>query len=155
MSWQNILNSRQIETDIQIQENSFVERNQSYLHFLIKQGETMPRSYPRSATYGQERQWKGFFDFPEIVNNYGLKRGTVCQIVRFIFQFSLKLYIQIWKYFHSTILGSVGRGCCKKNRVLEFLVKIFVKIASAPLNHKNIYFLNLFRETDFTKSLSL
>ena len=35
------------------------------------------------------------FDFPEIVNNYGLKRGTVCQIERFIFHFSLKLYIQI------------------------------------------------------------
>ena len=62
-----------------------------------------------------------------------MKWGTVCQIVRFIFQFSLKLYIQIWKYFHSTILGSVGRGCCKKNRVLKFLAKIFVLVASVPL----------------------
>ena len=25
----------------------------------------------------------------------------------------MKLYIQIWKYFHSIILGSVGRGCSK------------------------------------------
>ena len=35
------------------------------------------------------------FDFTEIVNKYGLKQGTVRQIVRFISQFSLKLYIQI------------------------------------------------------------
>ena len=44
-----------------------------------------------------ERRWKSTFDFTKIVNNYGLKWGTVCQIVRFISQFSLKLYIQFWK----------------------------------------------------------
>ena len=52
--------------------------------------------------------------FKEILNNYGLKRGTVCQIVKFISQFFLKLYIQIWKYFHSVVLGSVGKDDCKK-----------------------------------------
>ena len=72
-----------------------------------------------------ERDWKSTFDFTEIVNNCGVKQGTVCQIVRFISQFSLKLYIQFWKYFHSVVLGSVGRGYCGKNRVLEFLAKIF------------------------------
>ena len=41
-----------------------------------------------------ERHWKSTFDFSEIVNNYGLKRGTVWQIVKSIPQFSLKLYIQ-------------------------------------------------------------
>ena len=41
-----------------------------------------------------ERFWKSTFDFAETVKNYGLKRGTACQIVRFISQFSLKLYIQ-------------------------------------------------------------
>ena len=35
-----------------------------------------------------------YFDFSEIVNNYWLKRGKVWQTVRFIFQFSQKLYIQ-------------------------------------------------------------
>ena len=38
--------------------------------------------------------WKSTFDFNEIVNNYGLKQGAVCQIVEFFSQFSLKLYIQ-------------------------------------------------------------
>ena len=32
------------------------------------------------------------------------------------------------------ILGRLGNGYCKKNRVLEFLAKIFVKVASAPLS---------------------
>ena len=41
-----------------------------------------------------EWHWKSTFDFSEIVNNYRLKRGTVWQILRFISQFSLKLYIQ-------------------------------------------------------------
>ena len=40
------------------------------------------------------RHWKSTFDFTEIVNNCRLKRGTTCQIVRFISQISLKLYIQ-------------------------------------------------------------
>ena len=80
-----------------------------------------------------ERNWKSTFDFTEIVNNYGLKRGTVCQIVRFISQFPLKLYIQFWKYFHSVVLGSVGGGYCGKNRVLDLLAKIFVQVDSASL----------------------
>ena len=72
-----------------------------------------------------ERDWKSTFDFTKIVNNCGLKQGTVSQIVRFISQFSLKLYIQFWKYFHRVILGSVSRGYCEKNKALEFLAKIF------------------------------
>ena len=48
-----------------------------------------------------ERHWKSIFDFTEIVNNYRLKRRTICQIVRFISIFSLKLYIQFRKYFHT------------------------------------------------------
>ena len=38
------------------------------------------------ATLGQlilEQQWKNAFSFTEIVNNYGLKQETLCQIVRF------------------------------------------------------------------------
>ena len=62
----------------------------------------------------QERHWKRIFDVSEIVNNYGLKRRTVWQILRFISQFSLKLYIQYWKFFHSMILGRVAKGYCKK-----------------------------------------
>ena len=72
-----------------------------------------------------ERYWKSTFDFIEIVNNCGLKRRTVWQIVRFISQFSLKLYIQFWKNFPTMILGMLGRGYCKKSKVLEFLAKSF------------------------------
>ena len=77
-----------------------------------------------------EWHWKSTFDFNEIVNNDGLKRGTVCQIVRLISHFSLKLYIQYWKYFHSIVLGSVGRDYSKKKRG----VKIFGQVGSASLS---------------------
>ena len=70
-------------------------------------------SWPRNP---RRAHWKSTFDFSEIVNNYGFKRGTVWKIVRFISQFSLKLYIQFWKYFHNMILGKLGRGYCKKQQ---------------------------------------
>ena len=54
-----------------------------------------------------------------------MKRGTVWQIVRFISHFSLKLYIQFWKYFHSTILGRLSRSCCKKNYSVKILGQNF------------------------------
>ena len=41
------------------------------------------------------------------------------------FKFSLKLYIQFSKHFRSMILGKLGQGYCQKNRVLQFLAKIF------------------------------
>ena len=41
-----------------------------------------------------DRHGKDSFDLTEIMNNFGLKRGTVCQVVRFASHFSLKLYIQ-------------------------------------------------------------
>ena len=67
-------------------------RNQSNLPFLIRQMETMPLNHKQNVI--TERHWKSTFDFSDIVNNYGLIRGTVWQIVRFISQFSLELYIQ-------------------------------------------------------------
>ena len=45
--------------------------------------------------------------------------------LEFISQFSLKLYIQFSKYFHSMILGRLGKGYYEKNRMLQFLAKIF------------------------------
>ena len=59
-----------------------------------------------------ERYWQSTLGYTENVNNYRLKRETVCQIVRSISHFSLELYIQFWKLFHSMILGSVGRTIC-------------------------------------------
>ena len=53
--------------------------------------------------------------------SYGLKRGTVRQIVRFISQSSLNISsIQIWKYFHSMVLGNVGNGYFKRKGVRVF-----------------------------------
>ena len=37
-----------------------------------------------------ERHWKSAFDFIEIVSNYGLKRGTVWQILGFIYTYNFE-----------------------------------------------------------------
>ena len=58
---------------------------------------------------------KSIFNFTEIVNNQGLRQGTACQMVRFIFHFSLKLHIQfLKKNFYSMILCRVGNDYYKK-----------------------------------------
>ena len=38
-----------------------------------------------------EHHWKSTFDFTDFVKYYELKRGTVCQLMRFNPHFSLKL----------------------------------------------------------------
>ena len=56
-----------------------------------------------------ERHSKSTFNFSEIVNNYGLKQGTVWHIL-IISQFSLKLYTQLWKYFRMSRVVSRANG---------------------------------------------
>ena len=71
---------------------SLLWRNQSYLPFLIKQMETINHA-TEPYTVGHvisERHWKSDFDFIEIVNNYGLKRGTVWQILGFIYAYNFE-----------------------------------------------------------------
>ena len=87
-----------------------------------------------SSTVGHvtsERHWKSTFDFIEIVN-YEWKEGKACQIVRFISQFSLKLYIQFWKYFHSVVLSKYLFGNEKKiyNEITEIRYINFVNWVS-------------------------
>ena len=69
-----------------------------------------------------------------------------------IIQTNLKIFSQI-------VIGSVGRGYCKKHMVLEFLTKTFVLVVPAPLTVSGImmknsqtYFKNLavFTEQDFS-----
>ena len=137
LSWQNILSSRYIAANIEEklvnQEEFFRTRGGiSRIHLSLSSKWKSCHGVINSLCYViSERHWKSTFDFTEIVNNYGLKLGTVCKILRFISQFSLKLYIQLLKYFHSMVLGSLGRGCCGKNRVLKFLAN--VSNTSAPL----------------------
>lgn len=60
-----------------------------------------------------ECQWEGI--------SFSLKLSTTTgwseeqsEVVRFIFNFFLVLRIQLWKYFHSTVLGSVGSDYYEK-----------------------------------------
>ena len=99
LSWQNILGSRQIAADLEEK-----LANQGEVFRTREESVTVTFSYQANGNHATElstvghvileRHWKSTFDFTEILNNYWWKRGTVCQILRFISQFSLKLYIQ-------------------------------------------------------------
>ena len=129
MSWQNILRNRKIEADMEEKWANQGELLREGISTFPQQTNGNHAAEPQTVEHViSERHWESTFDFSEFVNNYGLKQGTVWQIVRFISKFSLKLYIQFWKYFHSMILGRLGRGYYKKNRVLEFLSKVLATL---------------------------
>ena len=119
LSWQNILSNRQIAADI---EEKWANQGEVFRGGISPIYLSSPNKWKpcHGAIVGSvgylisERHWKSTFDFSKIVSNYGLKRGRVWQIRRFISQFFLKLYIQFWKYFHNIILGRLGKGYCKK-----------------------------------------
>ena len=99
LPWQNISNNIQIMADIKEELGNQEEVRRGggisliYLPFFIKNG----NHATELSTAGHvisEQHCKSTFDFTEIVNKYGLKRGTICQIVKFISHFSLKLYIK-------------------------------------------------------------
>ena len=113
LSWQNTLSNRQISADIEEEwanQGKVLRRGISPI-YLSSSNKWKPchgaiNSRPRNLKTALEK----YFRFSEIVKNYGLKRGTVWQSLRFISQFSLKPYIQFGKYFHSMILGRLVTG---------------------------------------------
>ena len=128
LSSQNILRNRQIAADIEeklANQGEVLRREISPIYLSLSNKWKPCHGAINSRPRISERHWKSTFDFSEIVNNCGLKPGTVGQILRFISQFSLKLYIQFWKYFNSMILGRLGKGYYKKIWVLDFLAKSF------------------------------
>ena len=73
---------------------NFVEESVVFTFFFC---ETNGNHATEPSTVGHlisERHWKSNFDFTEIINNYSLRQETLCKIVKFVSQFSLKLYIQ-------------------------------------------------------------
>ena len=97
LSWQNILNSRQIaaDTEEKLANQGEVLQGESGIFTFPYQTNGNHATEPSKVGHViSELLWESTFDFTETVNNYGLKRGTECKIVRFISQFSLKLYIQ-------------------------------------------------------------
>ena len=123
MFWRNIWNSRQIAANIK-EKLAHQEKVPS-----SRNNFTFPYFATELSTVGfviSEQHSKCTLYLTKIVNNYGLKWGTVWRIVRFFSHFSRELYLQFWKYFHSMVLGSEGRDYCKNNRVLEFLAETFL-----------------------------
>ena len=97
MYWQNIWNSRQITTDIKekLGNQEEVFRGEGFslvlFTFLYEANGNHATELSIVGHVISEWHWKSTFGFTEIVNNYGLKRGAVCQIVRVSFHFPLKI----------------------------------------------------------------
>ena len=98
LSWQNIWNSRQITADIKEklgnQEEVLCGGAISLIYLSLSNKSKPCHVATNSRPHNLKRHWKSTCDLTEIVNNYGLRRGKVCQIVRFISHFSVKLYIR-------------------------------------------------------------
>ena len=128
LSWQNILNSRHIATDIEekyANQGEVIREGISriYLSLSNENHATKPSTVGHVILgTALERYFRFHWNCKQLRVE---ARNSMPNCEIYFFNF-LKLYIQIWKYFHSMVLGRVGRGCCNKNRVLEFLVKTFV-----------------------------
>ena len=87
LSWQNIWNNRQIENlkrKISKSRRGPLWENQPYLFtFPYQTNENHATELSTVGDVISKRHRKSTFDFTEIVNNYRLKRGTLCQIARF------------------------------------------------------------------------
>ena len=114
LSWQNILNSKQIVADTEVKltnqrevldgriRHNYVSSSSKWKH----RTETWKVGYIIS-----ERLWKSTFNFIEAVNSYGMKRETSCQIVRFItnlvssalFHYKKKAKKEVLKHFKHVV----------------------------------------------------
>ena len=119
--WQNIWNSRKIAAEIKekLPDHEEALCRGIKLIYLCLSKKWKPCHGCFNVT--SDHHWKSTFDFTETLNCY----GRVCQLVRFIPSFSLKLDVPFWKYFDSMILGSEGKDYCPKNKVLDFWPKFF------------------------------
>ena len=87
--------------------------------------QNIPHSYQTLVTQSQSV----VFAITETVSNLVLNQRTACQIVRPISNFSLKLFVQFCKYFHSIVLCTVVSEHYKKNGVRFFDQVTLVPVA--------------------------
>ena len=81
-----------------------------------------------------EQRCKSTFDFTKIVNNYGLKQRTVCEIVRFFTPIFSEAIHKSLKIFSHHGLRKWYRGYCKK----KFDQNFWLGCASAPSNCSSV-----------------
>ena len=87
LSWQNILNSKQIVTDTEVKLTNQGEILCGTIRHIYISSSSKWKHGTEPSKVGHiisERLWKSTFDCIETVNSYRIKRETVCQIARFI-----------------------------------------------------------------------
>ena len=127
LSWQNILSNRQIAADIEekwANQGEVLRRGISPIYLSSSNKWKPCHRVINSRSRNPRTALEKCFRFQWNCKQLWIEAGTVWQILRFTSQFSLELYMQFWKYFHSMILGRLVKDHYKKDRVLEFLAKI-------------------------------
>ena len=128
LSWQNILSNRKIAADI---EEKWANQGE-VLHwgisptYLSSSNKWKPchrviNSQPRNLRTALEKYFRFQWNCKQLQIEV---RNSMANSEIYFPIFSETIHI-IWKYFHSMILGRLGKGYCQKNRVLEFLAKLF------------------------------
>ena len=98
LSWQNVLNSRQI---VAAKEEKLANQGEAlcgeiiHIYLSLSNKWRLCQGAINSRSCNFKTTLEKYFWFQ---GNYGLKRGAVKQTVRFISEFTLKIYIQFWKY---------------------------------------------------------
>lgn len=100
--------------------------------FLIKQIEIMSMNSISRCSCNLRIAPKSYFWFHWYLNNHRLKQA-ICQIVRFISFFSLKLHMQFLKYGLTVLPYALYVANSIKNIVPDFLLKFFQSVAWVPL----------------------
>ena len=122
LSWQNILNNRNIAADIEekLTKQGEVLRGRISRIYLSLSNKWKPchkaiNSRPRNLRTALEKYFRFQLNCRQL--RVGSRnRMANCEIYFPIFSETIHA---ILKYFHSMILGSVGRGYCKKKKIIK------------------------------------
>ena len=121
LSWQNILSNRQIAADIEekwANQGRALRRGISPI-YLSSSNKCKPchgamNSRPRNLRTALEK----FFRFQWNCKHLQIEASDSIANSEIYFPIFSETKLQFWKYFHSMIIGRLGKGYCKKNRVL-------------------------------------
>ena len=133
--WQNILNNRQIPADIEEELANQGEAfrggiSRFYLSLLNKWNPCHGaiNSSPSNLRTALEKHFQFHWNCKQLLFK---ARNSMSSCEIYFPIFSEALYIKFWKYFHSMVLGSVGRGHCKKFGVRIFSQNFWLGYLSA------------------------
>ena len=117
LSWQNILSNRQIAADIEekwANQGDVLRRGISPIYLSSSNKWKPCHGAINSRSRNLRAALEKYFRFQWNCKQLRIEVRNSMANSEIFSQFSLKLYIQLWKYFHRMILGRLSKGYCKK-----------------------------------------